>query len=142
MNTPDLDLTKRVWTKRRGGIIAIGTWLRLEQRFRPCMVIIPADREYDDRLMPCVVTIDKAWIWSEDVGDPIQAAHTAHQFAEILGLASHDKRTVIRLAMFIQDHLGDLLSIPPYQNPDQQTVAEITMRDPNTGRTVEAEIRE
>ncbi|WP_425643241.1 hypothetical protein [Agrobacterium tumefaciens] len=142
MNTPDLDLTKRVWTYKRGGIIAIGTWLRLEQQFRPCMVIIPADREYDDRLTPCVVTGDNAWIWSEEVGDPIQAAQTAHQFAETLGLASHDKRTVIRLAMFIQDHLGDLLSIPPYQNPDQQTVAEITMRDPNTGRTIEAEIRE
>lgn len=140
--TPDLDLNKRVWTRTKGGIIAIGTWLRQDDRFRQCMVLIPADREYDDRLVPCVVTVDKAWIWSEEVGDPAQAALTAHQFADTLGLASHDKRTVIRLAMFIQDHIGDLLSIPPYQNPDSQTVAEITMRDTNTGRTIEAELRE
>lgn len=140
--TPDLDLNKRVWTRTKGGIIAIGTWLRQDDRFRQCMVLIPADREYDDRLVPCVVTVDKAWIWSEEVGDPAQAAFTAHQFADTLGLASHDKRTVIRLAMFIQDHIGDLLSIPPYQNPDSQTVAEITMTDTNTGRTFEAELRE
>lgn len=139
---PDLDLNKRVWTFRKDGIMAIGTWIRLEDRFRPCMVLIPADREYDDRLTPCVVTMDRAWIWSEEVGDPAQAAHTAHQFASTLGLNAHDRRTVIRIAMFIADHLGDLLSIPPYPTDDQQTVAEVTIRDPTTGRTIEAEIRE
>lgn len=139
---PHLDLNKRVWTFRRHGVTAIGTWLRVEGRFRPCMVLIPADREYDERLMPCVVTMDRAWIWSEEVGDPAQAAMMAFQFAQALGLNAHDRRTVIRLAMFIADHLSDLLSIPPYQNSDAQVVAEITMTDPETGKVTEAVLKE
>lgn len=142
MTTPDLDLTKRVWTFRRHGVRAIGTWIRLDDRFRPCMVLIPADREYDSRLTPCVITVDRAWIWSEEVGDPAQAAFTAIQYATTLGLSANDNRTVMRLAMFIADHLGDLLSIPPYPKDDQETVAEVTMREVNSGRTIEAEIRE
>ncbi|AAL49606.1 unknown [Sinorhizobium phage PBC5] len=140
--SPDLDLNKRVWTFRRLGVTAIGTWLRVEGRFRPCMVLIPADREYDDRLIPCVITIDRAWIWSEEVGDPAQAAATAFQFATSLGLSAYDKRTVMRLAMFIADHLGDLLSIPPYQNSDEETVAEVTMIDALTGKVTEAVVKE
>ncbi|MCA1490107.1 hypothetical protein I6F11_04135 [Ensifer sp. NBAIM29] len=140
--TPDLDLGKRHWTFRRLGVTAIGTWIRVEGRFRPCMVLIPADREYDDRLIPCVVTIDRAWIWSEEVGDPAQAAATAIQFANALGLNAHDRLTVMRLAMFIADHLGDLLSIPPYQNSDEQTVAEVTMTNLDTGKVTEAVVKE
>ncbi|MBD9539940.1 hypothetical protein IB276_10805 [Ensifer sp. ENS04] len=140
--SPDLDLSKRHWTFHKAGVTAIGTWLRMEGRFRPCMVLIPADREYDDRLIPCVVTQDRAWIWSEEVGDPAQAAATAFQFAQVLGLSAYDRRTVMRLAMFIADHLGDLLSIPPYQNSDEQTVAEITMTDANTGKVTEAVVKE
>ncbi|MGK9200475.1 hypothetical protein [Sinorhizobium meliloti] len=140
--TPALDLTKRVWTFRRSGVTAIGTWIRIEDRFRPCMVLIPADREYDDRLTPCVVTLDRAWIWSEDVGDPAQAAATAFQFAHALGFNAFDGPSVRRLAMFIADHLGDLLSIPPYDHSDAQTVAEITMTDPTTGKVTEAVLKE
>ena len=140
--SPALDLNRRVWTFRRDGITAIGTWLRVEGRFRPCMVLIPADREYDDRLTPCVVTMDRAWIWSEEVGDPAEAARTAFQFARCLGLAENNPRTIIRLAMFINDHLGDLLSIPPYQNPDAEIVAEVTMVEADTGRTVETVLKE
>lgn len=138
---PDLDLSMRQWTKTRGPITAIGTWLRLDGDFKPCMVLIPAGREYDDRLIPCVVTQDRAWIWSEEVGDPEQAARTAFQFAEALGLSVHDQRTVIRLAMFINDMLGDLLHIPPYQ-ADGNVVAEAVLFDHTHGRTVETEIRD
>lgn len=140
--TTALDLNRRVWTFRRDGITAIGTWLRVEGTFRPCMVLIPGGREYDDRLTPCVVTMDRAWIWSEEVGDPAEAARTACQFARCLGLNENNPRTVIRLAMFINDHLGDLLSIPPYQNSDAEIVAEVTMVDANTGRTIETVLKE
>lgn len=140
--TPALDLSRRVWTFRRDGITAIGTWIRVEGRFRPCMVLIPSGREYDDRLTPCVVTMDRAWIWSEEVGDPAEAARTAHLFARCLGLNENNRRTVLRLAMFIADHLGDLLSIPPYQNNDVETVAEVTMTDTITGRIIETELKE
>lgn len=106
------------------------------------MVLIPADREYDDRLIPCVITVDRAWIWSEEVGDPAQAARTAFQFAHALGFNAFHGPTVARIAMFIADHLGDLLSIPPYDHGDDETVAEITMTDPNTGKVTEAVLKE
>ncbi len=140
--TPDLDLTKRHWTKTRGDITAIGTWLRLDGDFRPCMVLIPAGREYDERLIPCVVTADRAWIWSEEIGDPAQSAPIAFQFAEVLGLSVHEPRNIIRLAMFINDMLGDLLHIPPYQADRNPVVAEATLFDHTHGRTVETEIRD
>lgn len=139
---PDLDLNKRVWTFRRSGVTAIGTWVRVGDRFRPCMVLIPADREYDDRLMPCVVTMDRAWIWSEEIGDPAQAAATAFQFAHALGFNAYDGPTVRRIAMFIADHLDDLLKIPPYQDSDAEVVAEVTMTNPVTGKVTEAVLKE
>ncbi|WP_159953033.1 hypothetical protein [Rhizobium sp. 18065] len=141
--TPDLDLTKRQWTKTRGGVTAIGTWIRLDGSFKPCMVLIPAGREYDERLIPCVVTQDRAWIWSEDVGDPAQSAPIAFSFAETLGLSVHEPRNIIFVASFIHDMLGDLLHIPPYQNDSKVSVAEATLIDNGTGKVVgETEIIE
>jgi len=140
--TPDLDLTRRAFTKTRGEVTAIGTWIRIDGRFRPCMVLIRAGREKDDRLIPCVVTMDRAWIWSEEIGDPAQAARTCFQFAQALGLSVENPRVVIRLAMFIHDMLGDLLTIPPYQPDSLQTVAEAVIIDHSAGRTVETEIKE
>lgn len=139
--SPDLDLTRRAFTKTRGEVTAIGTWIRIDGRFRPCMVLIRAGREKDDRLIPCVITMDRAWIWSEEIGDPSQSAPLAYQFAEILGLAVTPP-TLIRLAMFINDMLDDLLTIPPYQPDTLRTVAEAVIIDHSAGRTVETEIKE
>lgn len=140
--TPDLDLNRRQWTKTRGPITAIGTWLRLDGSFRPCMVLIRAGSELEDGLIPCVVTQDRAWIWSEEIGDPAEAARTAFQFANCLRLSAHDRRTLIFIASFINDMLGDLLSIPPYQPDTTPVVAEATMINHSTGRTVETEMRD
>jgi len=140
--TPDLDLNRRQWTKTRGPITAIGTWLRLDGSFRPCMVLIRSGSELEDRLIPCVVTQDRAWIWSEEIGDPIEAARTTMQFADCLRLSLHDRRTLIFIASFINDMLGDLLSIPPHQPEPTPVVAEVTMFDHSTGRTVETEMRD
>ena len=140
--TPDLDLENRQWTKRRGDVMAIGTWIRLDGKFKPCMVLIPAGREKDDRLIPCVVTQDRAWIWSEDVGDPAQSAPIAFDFARILGIGT-DPRTIIALASFIHDMLGDLLTIPPYQAQTKVSLGEAVLIDNQTGKIVrETEIIE
>lgn len=139
-----LDLGIYHWRHQRGNVIVLGTWQRLEDKIRPCLALIPADREFrdiNDRPTPYVISVDKAYIWAEEagVGDPILAAYSACEIAATLGLSPHQAPFIARL---INDLLGDLLKIPPYPYPELQTVAEITMRDPNTGRTVEAEIRE
>lgn len=140
-----LDLSHRAWTKKaRHGLLLIGTWLTLpDGRHRPCMVIVRAGEEFSDRTVPCIVTVDRAWIWSEEIGDPALAARIAFQFAQVLRLNEHDPKTMIFLAMLINDHLDDLLHIKPYQPPaPRKVVAEITITDRQTGRTREAEVLE
>lgn len=141
--TPDLDLNKSVWTKTRGGITAIGTWVRVEGDFRPCMVLIRAGSEYDDRLIPCVILQDRAWVYDEATGDPAEAARTLALFAPYLGLALTDARSCMRLMLFINDMLGDLLHIPPYQHDrDAPVVSEITLINHTTGKSLESEMRD
>ena len=135
-----IDLTKRAWTHSRGDITAIGTWIRTENRWRPCLVLIRTGEEYSDHTIPCIVTIDKAWIWSEDVGDARAAARTAFEFVRALRLAENDPRQPIRIGMLIHDLLGDLLHIPPYV-PDTrpEPIAEVTITD-QAGRVREVEL--
>lgn len=131
----DLDLTKRQWTKTRGNVTAVGTWIRLEGDWQPCMVLLPAGRELSEGLIPCVVPLSSAWIWSEDIGNARAAATQAVEFARFLGL-SEDPRNVIGIASFIHDMLGDLISIPPYPQSELRTVAEAILVDNRTGKTI------
>jgi hypothetical protein len=135
-----IDLEKRAFTFTSQGITGIGTWVRTGNGFRPCMVLIPAGRELDEWLIPCVVMMDRAWIWSEEVGDPAEAARTAINFAEALGYNPYDRRAVFRIARLINDHLDDLLKIPPYT--ETQTVADVIITNTATGQVTEAEIRD
>lgn len=143
--TASLDLSRRAWTRVRGALTLIGTWmLNEDRRWRPVMAIIRTGDELTDHTIPCIVTMDKAWIWSEEIGDPRQAARIAHGFAQALRLDEHEPRTVVRLAMLIHDHLGDLLHIPPYvpDADDADVIGEATVTDRRTGATHELEIRD
>tara|TARA_R110002012_G_scaffold315261_2_gene528916 strand:- start:4956 stop:5282 length:327 start_codon:yes stop_codon:yes gene_type:complete len=107
------------------------------------MVLIRAGSEYDDRLVPCVVMQDRAWIWDEKIGDPAEAAGTIALFAPYLGLSLTDAPACIRLSFFINDLLGDLLHIPPYTpDRDAPVVSEITLINHTTGTSVESEMRD
>lgn len=139
---PDLDLNKALWTKRRGEFIAIGTWIRIEGDFKACMVIVRADSELSDRLVPCCVTQNRAWVWDERVGNPAEAARTCQMFLEHMNLSVTPHR-LVALASFIHDMLGDLLHIPPYERAsDGEVYAEATLTDIDTGRVIEHEMRE
>ncbi|QND60371.1 hypothetical protein [Mesorhizobium huakuii] len=100
-----------------------------------------ADEGYD-RLWPCVVTLEDAWKWSEEVGDPAHCARTSVMFCEMLRLNAVDPRVPIKLTMLIQDFIGDLVSMRPYQATDSEIVADIVMRDRNSGSVTEVEVRE
>jgi hypothetical protein len=130
-----LDLNRRHFTKTRGDITAIGTWLRLDQQWKPCMVLIPADTDYDDRLVPCVVTQDSAWMWSREVGDPASTVPLTRNFSQCLRFPD-DPRTLIKIASFIEDMLGDLLRIPPFPQSEKSVVAEALVYDNNTGEVL------
>jgi hypothetical protein len=130
-----LDLTKRHWTHRRRGILAIGTWLQVANgQWRPCMALIREDDVGKDGAIPCVVTLDKAYIWHPPTAE---AAHLAMQFCEILRIDTVNRRNVRNLAVFINDMLGDLLSMPPAPAGfvDLTQIGDLIIRDQN-GRLV------
>ena len=134
--TVALDLSKRAWTRHTKGLTLIGTWIVNEDdRWRPCMVIIRTGDEYNPAVVPCVVTMDNAWLWDERIGDPRRAAHHAAQFAEALRMEP-DVDNMIRLAMIIADHLGDLLTIPPFSPLPGTPIAEVTISERDTGRVM------
>lgn len=138
-----LDLSLRQWTKTRHGITAIGTWIRIDGVSRPCMVLIRAGSEYDDKTVPCVITVDRAFMWEPETANWSQTILTAIGFLEALRMTM-DNRTVIQLLNFVNDHLSDLLSIPPFpvSQLDIPVVADVTFTDNQTGRTIEKEMKD
>lgn len=143
--TKILDLTRRAWTRTKGPITLIGTWIRNgDDRWRPCMVLIRTGDELSEHLWPCVITMDKAWIWDTQIGDQKQAAETLAGFLDPLRL-SPNNGAIISLYNLIHDHLSDLLTIPPF--PDEYRreagiVAEAVIINHTTGKTTETELRD
>lgn len=141
MSSPVLDLRARAFMYERGDITLIGSWLRMGGNIRPCLVLIRSGEEYSDHTVPCVVTLDKAWIWDEDEGDPKEAARTAANFVEKLRL-THSLQSCIRIASLVHDHLDDLIQMPPFPPMDRETVAFIEQVNNKTGKTKHIEVKD
>jgi hypothetical protein len=144
---PALDLTKYAFKQAHGDITVFGTWWLGDkdkaEGYWPCLVLVPTFRMFDTySYQPCVVTLDLAWIWSEEQGSPEFAAETAMSFANSLGMTV-DGDTCFRIASMIRDHLEDLIKrIPPRPTSHQDVVADILITDKNTGRQRHAEIKD
>ena len=138
---PVLDLSNRVWEQNHGDLTFIGTWIEIEGSHKSCIAIIRTNEERHEATMPCVVTADKAHIWSEEVGDPRQAAWIATGYLDALRM-ERTPRNMIRIASLIHDHLGDLLSIPPYMPRETYVAAELTITNKNDGSVREVEVVE
>ncbi|MGL4858380.1 MAG: hypothetical protein ACRC5A_01320 [Enterobacteriaceae bacterium] len=115
---PFIDLTRHAFTRRHGDIRVYGTWMGAENR--PALVLIPSHAPLR-AVTPCVVPMDNAWIWSEEMGEPQHVALACFQFAQALGLDQYNCFTLIRLAGIIRDELGELLNIPPKPPTDNVT---------------------
>ncbi len=97
--------------KKHGDILCFGTWYG--ESDRPCLALVPARAVIShERVTPCIVPLDTAWKWTEELGDIRDCAATCIQFAHALGLNPHDKASVLLLLTVIRDHIGDLLSMP------------------------------
>ena len=137
-----IDISRRHWTRVKGPITLIGTWIYNEdRRWRPCMVLIRTGDEFNDHCIPCVVTADKAWIWSREVGDMDECARTLAGFIDPLRLSPND-HDIITLYWLINDHLSDLLHIPPFAPEPGAVLVEAEITDPMTGKVREVEIRD
>lgn len=123
-----LDLTRYHHKRQHGDITAFYTWFGEE--LRPALVLIPTYRQDNQRTTPCIIPLDNAWKWDENVGDPEGCARSCFQFAGYLGLDPLSSMTCQRIASIIRDGLGELLSIPP--KPDERiVVADATVTDQN-----------
>lgn len=138
-----LDLNFRHFTRSRGLLLIIGTWYRDEaMQWQPALAIVRSDDEIKRIAVPCIVPAANAWVWSEEIGDPARAAQSAFEFAKALRI-DDDALNVLRLAGLIHDHIPDLLSIPPLPASErgERGVAEGVIRDLETGKSTEIEIR-
>lgn len=123
-----------------GDLTAYGTWLKQRDGWRPCLAIVRTGEELSDRTLPCVVTMDKMWVWSEEFGDEMSAAHMAAGFLDPLRLEPDDK-SILKLLSVIRFHIGDVISIPPRPVIERRVVAQATVTDAG-GRTTDYEVTE
>lgn len=111
-----LDLTRHHFRKRHGDITVYGTWwLADDSGPRPCLVLIPTNGQSWQRSTPCVVPLNQAWVWSEEIGDPIRAAKTAIEFVDALRQPP-SMQSAFRVRGIIIDHLDELVGMPPMPN--------------------------
>lgn len=112
---PALDLTRYAWRHQRSDITVYGTWWLAEDSGpKPCLVLTSSHNQ-GRRAPPCVVLLDQAWMWSEEIGDPVRAAKVAMEFVDALGLTA-DVKSAFRVRSIIVDHLHDLLTMPVMPN--------------------------
>ena len=140
--TLSLDLEHYHWRRDLGEFTLIGTWLLDGKLNRPCMVIIRKGEFTHEATTPCIVPLDDAWLWEPKTGDPKQAMHYTWGYCEALRLDPNNFKNIYRIRSLIDDHLGDLLHIPPYSPPPDRkgnVIAEITVTDHRTGKTIEVE---
>lgn len=139
---PALDLNLRAWERTSGGITIIGTWTLHNKR--PALALIPANvSPFHDRITPCVVTLDNAFMWDEHTGDAMEVARMSYRFAAALGLNPNEPRNVLYVTTLIRDSLEDLIKrIGPFPEMERKVVADAILTDPETGKTKEAEIKD
>jgi len=133
-----LDLDKRHWAHTRFGLTAIGTWVRIDGRWRPCMAIVRADGR---RTTPCVIPLEEAWRWSDIIGAP---AEPAINILLNLAVDPGNPDNVFKLITLVNSRMADLVAMPvrpPSAEEHADPVAELTHGDVLNGSgKVEIEI--
>lgn len=110
-----IDLTRHTFKREVGELAIYGTWIYNEDQedYEPALVVINALNPR--RFKPCVVALSAAYKYNE----PAYMARVAKEFVTLLGL--QDSMTMAyKVAMLIEDSLGDLLTMPP--NPTDKIV--------------------
>lgn len=123
---PVLDLTKYAWTQQHGDLRVFGTWRYDEDdnQWVPCLAIVPAHVFLSaERVIPCIVTVDLAWIWSEEHGNEAFAGSIIGDFLATLNMAP-TRENGYRLLSIIRDHLEDLIKRIPPRPPEHKVAAD------------------
>lgn len=135
-----LDLSRNHAVHRLGDITVHMTWTHHDRK--PCIVLIPAATPlHFDRVTPCIVPMDAAWLWDEHTGDGAHAASVSFMFCNALGFTPSPQR-LMRITSIIRDLLGDLVLMPPMPAHEQTAVGTMIVTDRMSGKTLEKELTE
>lgn len=132
-----LDLSQYHRRFERGDITVYLTWFG--GKHKPVMVLVNTNRLGGDNCVPVVIPQENAWLWTEEKGDPQEAARSAFVFAHALDLDVHNRITLIRIASTIRDLIDDLVMMPP-KPTTEIVVADAIRTDRNTGKVTHQEI--
>lgn len=138
-----IDLAKRQFEAVHKGILVIGTWLRTGTRdWEPCMVLVHAHRPIRrGRTVPVVIKLSDAWRWAMhgEVGDPAHCVGAIIQWLHHGYLPGNpaSKADLLIVMEAINSRLPDLIAMPPRPVGDLETVAEMTVKNRETGEIIE-----
>jgi len=133
-----LDLTKHHFCQQHGDLTVYGAWAGDEKE--PCLVLLPT-YSYGNKRTPLIIPQSTAFRWNPDDRD-VDASTSAQQtmlFARANGFDYGNQITLMRITGLIHDHLGDLLSIPPYYG-ERAVVADMFITDNATGKVTHKEV--
>lgn len=104
---PAIDLAYSLWTREVGEYEITGTWFRHDDNnTEPCLFIRPV-KGLPRGCRPAVVLLSSAYLYV----NPRDAAQTVRSLAVGMGMDGLTQWT--KLADMINDHLSDLISMPP-----------------------------
>lgn len=128
----------------RGDVLVWMTWIYRGKRYEPCIALTnKSAMTSHERVIPCIVPLGQAYLWSEEVGDEDHAIGTAAVFAANMGFNPMNHKNAFRIAGIIRDYLGDLLQMPPRPtDPQRTTAALMTVENRTTGTTLEMEVKD
>lgn len=130
---PPYDLTKCHRTFSRGDVLVWLTWNR--NTGEPCMVLTPKMAVINAQTcVPCIVPLNRAWVWDERIGDQADAELCAALFCHNLGFNPYNLRNVTKVLGLVRDYLQDLITMPPLPSGDREIVAEAVITDNATGK--------
>lgn len=121
MSGAELDLTRYVQKEwRHGAITALLTWT-LHNR-EPALVLVPSDKpRRPGVIIPCVIPLASAYKWnpaSNDAPAMRELYKVLRMFAPALSLNPDSDRDLFTMIRIVQDHLDDLVALPPFNVTD------------------------
>lgn len=138
-----LDLSR--WHSKRHvrGFTLIFTWMEAEDGPEPCLVLLREGEELHDHAKPGLVPMRHAWIFDEKQGDDAACEFACATIAHLLRMED-SARSANMVRSVVEDHLNDLLHIPPLPPVPMigGDVFEVTVKEHETGRVVEKEIKD
>ncbi|WP_157132247.1 hypothetical protein [Roseobacter sp. AzwK-3b] len=138
---PAYDLRVHHAVYSRGDVLVWLTWNQNTKR--PVMILTPKmDKIDQERVIPCIIPLERAWAWAEETGDEDDVMVNAVMFCANLGFNPYNRANPMKIIKIVRDHMGDLLAIPPCPRDHHSVVAEMVVTNNDTGSERHIEVKD